>query len=451
MEAAAAAGAPGAQLGESAGAPGQAGAAPVALVPADTRAPAPARAAVPWVLTTYFAEGLPFSIAHKVASEFFTASGASLQAIGLTGFFGAPWNLKFLWSPLIDLYGTPRRWLVFTQLAVGLATAALSWPAARGALGLAAVGFLLVALLAATQDIAVDGFYLHALDKKAQAAHSGLRVTAYRVAFSAGGGLVALAGWSSWPLAFLVGGATLVLLSLTHAVILPRPRRGPAEDPIAAATTGTSAGTSGERPRPASPPRQSYLEAFATFLRQPQVGLTLTFILLFRAGDAMMFSMTSPLLKSLGVDTATRGLLSVLGGSLASIAGSMLGGIAVARLGLARTIFPIALLQSLAIPLFVLLAWARPALPGIAAIIVLEQLAAGVGTAAFTVFIMRRCAGEYRASHFAIGTALMSVATTVAGGASGFIADRVGFVVFFAIAFAASLPGVVLARVVPTD
>ncbi|CDQ10389.1 Major facilitator superfamily MFS_1 (fragment) [Acidithiobacillus ferrivorans] len=78
-----------------------------------------------------------------------------------------------------------------------------------------------------------------------------------------------------------------------------------------------------------------------------------------------------------------------------------------------------------------------------------EQLAAGLGTAVLMVFLMQRCQGSYQAMHFAIGSALMSVAATVVGGFSGFLAARVGFVEFFLLAFAAALPSLWLALRMP--
>ncbi|WP_437309413.1 MFS transporter [Sorangium sp. So ce388] len=387
-----------------------------------------------WISSTYFAEGLPYAIAHKVAGEFFTAAGASLEIIGLVSLYGLPWNLKFLWSPLVDLHGSSRRWLVGAEIALAVILLGLAAAADSGALGLVAALFGLVAVAAATHDIAVDGFYLQALDKDAQAAFSGLRVGAYRLALLAGALLVAFAGWASFGASFAVAAALLALLAGAHGVGLPRPAAAARPE----AAPGAAAGL------------RRYAEPFRAFLRQPGIASSLAFILCYRAGDALMFAMSSPLLKSLGLDTAARGNVGGIG-TVASIAGSTLGGVLIKRWGLARTIFPIAVAQSLAILLYVALAWSRPALPWIVALVTLEQFIAGVGTAVLVVFLMRRCVDGYKSSHFAIGSALMSVSATFAGSVSGYLAARAGFTAFFAIAFAASLPGVVLSRWVPRD
>ncbi|WP_104978909.1 MFS transporter [Sorangium cellulosum] len=406
-------------------------AAPSVVAPGAAASRGPGRGL--WISSTYFAEGLPYAIAHKVAGEFFTAAGASLEIIGLVSLYGLPWNLKFLWSPLVDLHGSSRRWLVGAELALAVILFALAAAADSGALGLVAALFGAVAVAAATHDIAVDGFYLQALDKDAQAAFSGLRVAAYRVALLAGALLVALAGWASWRAGFATAAVGIALLAAAHAAGLPRP--------AAAARPEAAAGAVGLR---------RYVEPFRAFVRQPRIGSSLAFILCYRAGDALMFAMSSPLLKSLGLDTVARGNVGGIG-TVASIAGSTLGGVVIKRWGLSRTIFPIALAQSLAILLYVALAWQRPALPWIVVLVVLEQFVAGVGTAVLVVFLMRRCVEGYKSSHFAIGSALMSVSATFAGSVSGYLAGAVGFTAFFAIAFAASIPGVVLARRVPQE
>lgn len=386
--------------------------------------------------STYFAEGLPYSIVRQISSQYFTSMGVRLPDVSATALYGVAWNFKFLWSPLVDRYGTRRRWLVALEALLGVLVIAVGWPA--GGRDFGGVGRMLAAaaFLAATHDVAVDGFYLEMLDKKGQAELSGLRVAAYRVAMLMGNGLlVMLAGLLSWRTTFYVAGGLLLLLAGGHAWGLPSPApRDAAEEAKGA--------------RGASPP--AYFDAFLVFLEQPRQGVSLAFILLYNAGDALMFAMSAPFLRSLGFGDLLRGAVGTVG-TVAYMTGSIGGGMAVSRFGLRRMLPIIAAGQSLAIPLYVALAAARPGAVAVAAVAVIEQLAAGVGGSAFVVFLMRRCAPEHKAAHFAIGSALMSVAATAAGYGSGFLAERLGYPIFFALAFAASLPGVVLALLVPKD
>lgn len=388
---------------------------------------------VPWVATTYYGEGLPYSVVHQVSSELFTAFGASLSAIGYTSLTGLAWNLKFLWSPAVDRIGHKRSWVVGTQIALGLVMFALAIPAQVGDLKTVALGLIPLSILAATQDIAVDGFYLDALPDKRQAAFSGLRVGAFRIAMLVGkGGLVVLAGIAGgWKAAYFTAGAMMLLLGLGHALLLPHPAKA-------------------ERPKESA--FRAFIGAFWSFLRQPKVALVLAFILTYRAGDALMFAMNSPFMKNhLGLETTQRGIINGTWGTLASVGGSMIGGFIVSRWTLEKTLRPIALAQGLAILLYAWLAFTRPAFPIIVGTVLVEQFVAGIGTAGLMVFLMRRCQGAHKASHFAIASALMSVATTIAGTVSGKIADRVGFAAFFLIAFAVAIPGMILSFFVPTN
>ena len=149
-----------------------------------------------WVVTSYFAEGFPYSVVRLVSSVFFKDHGASLQAIGLTSLFGLPWNLKFLWGPFVDAFATKRHWLVITELALAAVLLAMALASVTPwALGLVSTLFLVTAFLSATHDTSVDGFYLEALNKTEQARYVGFQAMSYRVAMIAGGGgIVALPG-----------------------------------------------------------------------------------------------------------------------------------------------------------------------------------------------------------------------------------------------------------------
>lgn len=381
-----------------------------------------------WIASTYYAEGLPYSLVQQVSVQFFTYAGAGLQVIGLLSFFGLPWNLKLFWSPLIDLFANKKRWLVVMEIILGGVAALLIWPAQHLNLDLAAKIFVLIALTSATHDMSVDGYYIQTLSPSDQAAFSGLRVAAYRVAMLVGNGaLVILAGWASWTVCFLTAAAMMWGLAAFHQrALLP---------PVATSHQG-------QRWR-------AVREAFSTYMQQPGIVWALAFILLFRAGDAMMFAMVTPFLNHLGYGLVARGILTGTVGSVTGIGGALLGGIAISRWGLRRALFPLTFIQSLAIPAYAWLAWAMPSVWWVGITVAFEQAAAGLGTAVLMVFLMQRCQGSYQATHFAIGSALMSVAATVVGGFSGFLAARVGFVEFFLLAFAAAIPGLWLALRLP--
>ena len=195
-----------------------------------------------WTFTTYFCEGFPYSIIRSVSTLFFRDNGVSLEAIGLTSLFGLPWALKFFWAPHLDRYGSKRQWLLIMQIMLSglllLAAALAPLPQSKLLIG---VVFLIGSFLAATHDIAIDGYYLEVLDSPGQARFVGYRVMAYRIAMMAGTGIIATIGatWG-WALAFGGAGLLLALFSLYHqrylphgeaarlplTLLLPRPKTG---------------------------------------------------------------------------------------------------------------------------------------------------------------------------------------------------------------------------------
>src|SRR5688572_11157139 len=92
----------------------------------ETVAPVKKKTPLGWIGTTYFAEGLPYSIVRILASIFFTDIGAKEQYIGYLNALGIPWNFKFLWAPFVDVIATKRRWMIIMQLLLGVATAAIA-------------------------------------------------------------------------------------------------------------------------------------------------------------------------------------------------------------------------------------------------------------------------------------------------------------------------------------
>ena len=383
-----------------------------------------------WIASSYYAEGLPFSLVQQVSVQFFTAAGAGTPLIGLLSLLGLPWNFKLFWSPLIDLFGNKKRWIFVMELILAGVAMLLIWPAQTMNLGLAFKIFALMAVMSATHDMSVDGFYIQTLPESEQAGYSGLRVAAYRVAMLVGNGaLVIIAGWVSWFACFSLAALMLLALAFWHRSVMPTPERNHSQ---------------GER-------WQRIRESVRSYLAQPNIGWALAFILLFRAGDAFLFAMVTPFLHSLGYGLVARGILTGAVGTITGIGGSILGGLIIARWSLQRSIFALTFIQSFAILAYAWLAFARPGLYSVAAVAAFEQFAGGLGTAVLMVFLMQRCQKGFEATHFAIGSALMSLAATVAGSYSGFLVVDLGYAHFFLLSFAAAIPSLFLAWFMPSS
>jgi MFS transporter, PAT family, beta-lactamase induction signal transducer AmpG len=406
--------------------------------------PARSKRALLWTSTTYFGEGLPWTFLHQMGTEFLTAIGGSSTQIASTSLLHLAVTFKFAWSPVLDLFGKRRTWLWVLQIVLGLgmfAVAAVApsvTPSRNLAVFWAMMGAL--AVVHATHDIACDGFYLDALDKRQQALYSGTRLGAYRLALVVGSSvLVYLAGKTNWLWGFGAAGVLMILTALVNAVVMPH---------LSEIHPPAGGKASAGRHRSGMAYLVAFGEAFVSFLTQPQAVLVLAFLLCYRLGDIMMFAMSKPLLRDLGVDTAHRGILNGLGLN-SSIVGVILGGLLVARYGLKRVLVPLIYAQNLAIPLYIGMAVWKPHFHAIIPIIMFEQFVGGLGMAGANVFMMQRCRREFSASHFAMATSVVSLASTFSGYLSGPLNDRLGHPLFFTVAFLASVPSLILVLFVP--
>jgi PAT family beta-lactamase induction signal transducer AmpG len=398
--------------------------------------PARSRRILAWVSTAYFGEGLPWSFLHQMGTEFLTASKASNTQIASTSLFHLAVTFKFLWSPFVDLFGRKRSWVIATQLVLAGGMMAVAAASAAPSFAPFWIVASLLAVVHATHDIACDGFYIQALDKRDQALFSGVRTAAFRVAMIVGSSvLVVLAGRTSWVLGFAAAGVVMAAVALVNAFLLPRgaPRAAAAVAEVVTA-----------------PRAPAFWVAYKSFLAQPQAALVLSFMFLYKLGDIMMFAMSKPLLRDIGVDTSHRGVLNGLG-TFSFIVGSILGGGLIARRGLARTLVPMLYLQNLAIPLYVVMAVVKPTFTGVLAIVLVEQCVAGVGSAGHVVFLMQRSRGLFSASHYAFATAVVSLGSTMSGYVSGPLDDHFGHPIFFTLAFVASWPALALVWFVPKE
>ena len=405
----------------------------------------------PWfyVPTLYFAEGLPYVIVNTLSVIMYKKMGLSNEFIGLTSILYLPWFLKMAWSPFVDIYKTRRNWIVESQtlLCLLFVLLAASVPTQYFISASLAI-FILIAFASATNDIATDGYYMLSLDTNRQAFFLGVRSACYRLSLVFGSGLlVVLAGVIesrtgniplSWATVLATAGLVCLGLTVFHRQYLPRP----ASDAPGMADAGSST---------------QFADAFTSYFRQPKILPVIGFILLYRLGEAMLIKMAAPFLLDtveaggLALSTETVGIVYGTVGIISLSVGGILGGWLIARLGLKRIIWPMAILLNVPHLLYVYMAAAHPPLAAVYFMVGVEQFCYGLGFTAMAVFMMYNARDPYKTSHFAISTGFMALGMMLPGMISGMVQQSVGYVSFFIIVVAMALPGMALVPFIPLD
>ena len=104
--------------------------------------------------------------------------------------------------------------------------------------------------------------------------------------------------------------------------------------------------------------------AFCTYFEQERVILVIIFIITYKIGDEILFSMGTPfLMRELGVTKAQLSWLSGILGALGAIVGTSIGGIWIKKKGLKKAIWPLTILMNFNIWAYVWLAWSLPSGP----------------------------------------------------------------------------------------
>jgi len=423
----------------------------------------------PWIYvpTLYFAEGLPYILVNAVSVIMYKKMGVPNTLIGLTSVLYLPWVFKPLWGPTVDIFWTKRRWILVTQIlmifeliAVG---AVLHLPEI---FSISLILFIVVAFTSATHDIAVDGFYMLALNETQQAFYVGIRSTFYRLAMITGSGaLVVLAGFLetkfaniplSWMVVMLSAAVLFALLFVFHTFYLPYPLAD-SHSTEAISRRLKSSATVGLAASPLPTPWASFLAAFKSYFQQPRIASILSFIVLYRLGEAMLVKMAAPFLLDsreaggLALSTQTVGFVYGTVGVSSLVIGGIAGGWLVSKFGFRKCVWPMAIALNAPDLVYVYLTYSEPSLSLVYGLVALEQFGYGVGFAVFLVFLMYTAKEPFKTSHYAISTGFMALGMMLPGLASGYLQSALGYQHFFILVCFLTLPGMAAIFFIPMN
>ncbi len=377
-----------------------------------------------------FASGLPLLLTGSLLQAWLRQDGVDLGTIGLFTLVGLPYTLKFLWAPLLDrfelpLFGRRRGWLLLAQLLLMLAIAGLGMTDPAGNPWLVAFVALLVTFFSAVQDTVIDAYRREDLSDRELGFGSSMYVNGYRVGMLlAGSGGLILADHMSYRLVYLLMSASLLVGVLTTLLA-----REP-DEPEGAPTTLAEA----------------VVQPFLEYFRRPEAWTILAFILLYKIGDVIATSITTPFYLDLGFSKSEIGEIAKLFGFWATIGGGVVGGALLIRIGIYRGLWIFGFLQAVSTTGFALLPFAGASAPALAAVIAAENLAGGMGTAAFVAFMASMTNKRFTATQYALLSSLMGVPRVFAAAPAGYLAEWLGWQGFFVLCVLAAIPGLIILR-----
>lgn len=386
-----------------------------------------------WIPTLYFAEGLPYMAVMTISTVMYKCLGIGNTEIAFyTAWLYLPWVIKPFWSPFVDIIRSKRWWVLAMQWAIAIAMASIAFALpASGFFQATLALFWLMAFASATHDIAADGFYMLALTEHQQSLFVGIRSLFYRISMVVGQGvLVVVAAFVSdawaqpkagWIVVFGILADFFALVASYHSFALPRP----AADAM-------------RSPRSRGEVLREFTETFVAFFRKPQVGVALTFMLLYRLPEAQLVKMITPFMLDptesggLGLTPDQVGLVYGTIGVIGLMLGGIVGGVAAARRGLRYWLHPMAWSMSLTCLTFVYLAVAQPsAIWEIYLCVFVEQFGYGFGFTAYMLYLIYFSAGRFKTAHYSICTGFMALGMMLPGMAAGWITDHFSYVAFF--------------------
>ena len=412
---------------------------------------------IAWIPSAYFAMGLPFVAISLAAVIMLADLGIDEASITFwTSLLIFPYSLKFLWSPLLELYFMKKTFAIVCQAITGFCFGLIAFllPVPDFfAWTIALMG--VIAFSGATNDIATDGIYLTAIDDKTQARYIGWQGAFYNLAkVLVNGGLVYLAGVLirhfeathpgnapvyAWMVIMGIIAAVMILLSVYHRFFLAVGSRNE------------------ESPASFSSAMTSLWDVVKDFFTKKYIGLYVLFIICYRLTEGFAVKMVPLFLKAsrleggLELSNESIGLIYGTLGTVAFIVGSILGGYYIARFTLKKVLFSLVCIFNIPFVIYLLFAVYQPnSLTIIAAGLVTEYFCYGFGFVGLTLFMMQQVApGKHPMAHYAFASAIMNFGFMIPGMVSGYVFQHIGYIAFFTFAIIMSVPAFILAARLP--
>ena len=374
------------------------------------------------------ASGYPNQLTESALQAWLKDTGVSNTTIGIMSYVALPYLLKPLWAPLIDRFPLPflgrrRGWMLVMQLSLAAAIAMLGLQNPAAGLEPVAAWAILIVFFSATQDIAFDAYRTDVTTAAERGPAAAATNLGYRTcAWAASAVVLLVADHFSWRLAFLIlAGIMLLFAAVTWSA--PEPPR------------------SQQHPHTL---RESIVEPLRELLAGPSALALIAVVLVFKIGDAFAMKLFTPFMLDVGFSKTQIALIVKSLFTAGALAGSVIGGILMVRLGLLRSMLIFGIAQAVSNLLYCALAAAGKSYSLMVIAVLVEHVAGAMGNIALVALIMALCDVRYSAFQYALLSALALAPRYGLGYPAGWVADHAGWELYYVVSFAIALPGLAI-------
>ena len=276
-----------------------------------------------------FSAGLPHPLLFATLTVWLASVEVSISEISMFGWVGIIYAIKFLWAPMLDnlsipvltkVLGQRRSWILFMQLVILIGFIWMSFFDPTQDLLLLAYLAILIAFASASQDVAIDAYRIEIIENKYQAAMAASYQLGYRIsALTSGAGALYLAGFYSWQTTYQIM-AGFMLVGIVTVLII-------AESPKTEAIVEKAHWF-----------RSSVIEPFFEFFKRNSHWsfVLIVYIAIYRVSDLILGIVANPFYIDIGFNLNEIATVTKVFGFAITIIGAFVGGISVARYGIAR-------------------------------------------------------------------------------------------------------------------
>jgi MFS transporter, PAT family, beta-lactamase induction signal transducer AmpG len=380
--------------------------------------------------------GFPYAMIGATLTTRLAQDGIDKKAVTAFALAFLVYNLKWLWAwvvdgvrlPVIGYLGQRKSWMIVSAILVAAAVANLAFASPSDSLLYTAYSAVLVGVAGATFDIVIDAYRIEILRPDQQGVGAGMSQYGWRLG-SAGAGAIALviAARIGWSAAYLA--CALLVIPAVIAVLWggePERRR------FAISKAKISIG-------------ESIIGPFREFFGRHGAWLVLLFILLHKIGDTLANLVLRLLLEELNFTNDEIAIYDVGIGFWAYLIGIFIGGVLYAKMGLKRSVLLSLVLMMVSNLSFALLALNGHSNVGLAATILFENIASGIGGVVLVAYFAALCNLQFTAAHYAlISSAASVVGRFLTGTTAGAMVESFGFFNFYIFTTLIALPGIIL-------